>query len=118
MVALAGATEDQPAGRQPETGSAKKKPHNASHSKRPAVRGARRKAREGSVQRLTRRHADRLRRGLDRRSMVGTARCAVRAFVWRAEWPFADAAAQRPYQRWRWTKEGRFPNRPPYHGGL
>src|ERR1044071_6102039 len=31
-------------------------------------------------------------------SVVGTARCAVRALIWRVEWPFADAAARRPYQ--------------------
>src|ERR1700704_1318724 len=47
MVTLAGAPEDQPPGRQRETGSAKKKSHNASHSKRPVVEGARRKAAKG-----------------------------------------------------------------------
>src|SRR5436190_8547596 len=26
--------------------------------------------------------------------MVGTVRCAVRAFVWRTEWPFAGAAGR------------------------
>jgi hypothetical protein len=30
--------------------------------------------------------------------LVGTARCAVRALGCRVEWPFADAAARRPYQ--------------------
>jgi len=33
-----------------------------------------------------------------RRSMVGTARCAVRVPLCNVEWPFADAAARRPYQ--------------------
>ena len=46
MVALAGAAEDQQAGRQRETGSAKKKSHNASESKRRGLGGARRKAKQ------------------------------------------------------------------------
>ena len=33
-----------------------------------------------------------------RRSMVGTARCAVRVPLCNVEWPFADAAPRRPYQ--------------------
>jgi L-methionine (R)-S-oxide reductase len=33
--------------------------------------------------------------------MVGTARCAVRVPICNGEWPFADAAARRPYQFFR-----------------
>ena len=33
-----------------------------------------------------------------RRSMVGTARCAGRVPLCNVKWPFADAAARRPYQ--------------------
>jgi hypothetical protein len=43
-MTLAGTTEDEEAGRQRETGSAKKKAHNASESKRRCLEGARRKA--------------------------------------------------------------------------
>ena len=42
VMALAGAVEDQQTGRQRETGSAKEKSHNASHTKRRALAGARR----------------------------------------------------------------------------
>jgi hypothetical protein len=45
VMALAGAAEDQQSGRQHEAGSAKKKSHNASDSKRPRLEGARTKAR-------------------------------------------------------------------------
>ena len=44
VVALAGAAEDQKSGRDCETGSAKEKSHNASHSKGRGLGGARRKA--------------------------------------------------------------------------
>jgi Na+-transporting methylmalonyl-CoA/oxaloacetate decarboxylase gamma subunit len=44
VMALAGAVEDQQTGRQRETGSAKEKSHNASHSKGRGLGGARRKA--------------------------------------------------------------------------
>jgi hypothetical protein len=44
VMALAGAVEDQESGRQHEAGSAKKKSHNASESKRRGLGGARRKA--------------------------------------------------------------------------
>jgi hypothetical protein len=47
MMALAGAAKDQQPGRQRETGPAKKKSHNGSHSKRLDVEGARRKAENG-----------------------------------------------------------------------
>ena len=46
MMTLAGAAENQYAGGQRETGSAKKNSHNASDSKRRALEGARRKAGE------------------------------------------------------------------------
>jgi len=45
VMALAGAAEDHKPGRQRETGSAKKKSHNASDSKRLGLEGARTKAR-------------------------------------------------------------------------
>lgn len=44
VMALAGTAEDQKSDRQRETGSAKKKSHNASDSKRLSLAGARRKA--------------------------------------------------------------------------
>ena len=50
MMTLAGAAENQYAGGQRETGSAKKNSHNASDSKRRALEGARRKAGEGRRQ--------------------------------------------------------------------
>jgi len=55
VMALTGAAEDQQTGRQHETGSAKKKSHNASESKRRGLDGARRKARGdgGNAQRST-----------------------------------------------------------------
>jgi len=45
VMALAGTAEDQKSGRQRETGSAEKKSHNASDSKRLGLAGARTKAR-------------------------------------------------------------------------